>query len=178
MDVTVRKVTEDDSQTLVDFLVSNTFPFHVAASLDADSARERVEGGRFWGETSQGYWVVDGSVVVGLAVLEELGDDTPMFDLRIANDLRGRGYGREALRALTAEVFSSMPEVNRFEGQTRADNRAMQRVFLDCGFVKEAHYRESWPSSDGRIFASVAYAILRRDWVSGETTPVDWDALP
>jgi RimJ/RimL family protein N-acetyltransferase len=68
-----------------------------------------------------------------------------------------------------------MPKVNRFEGQTREDNVAMRRIFLRCGWVKEAHYRESWPVDDGRAIASVAYAVLRRDWETGSTTTFDWE---
>jgi len=69
------------------------------------------------------------------------------------------------------------PEAVRFEGQTRADNIAMRKVFLKAGFLKEAHYRMSWPADDGTRVASVAYAILRQDWESGETTSFDWDDL-
>jgi RimJ/RimL family protein N-acetyltransferase len=68
-----------------------------------------------------------------------------------------------------------MPQATRFEGQTREDNIAMRRTFLRAGFVKEAHYRDGWPVEGGPALASVAYAILRRDWEQGTTTPVDWD---
>ncbi|MCT2583272.1 hypothetical protein [Actinophytocola gossypii] len=33
--------------------------------------------------------------------------------------------------------------------------------------------REAWPGPDGP-YDSVGYAILRRDWRTGTTTPVDW----
>jgi RimJ/RimL family protein N-acetyltransferase len=112
---------------------------------------------------------------VGLAVLEDLTDDTPLFDLRIAAEARGRGLGLAALRALTDHVFATRPQTDRFERQTREDNVAMRRTFRRCGFVKEAHYREARPAEDGRRLASIGYGMLRRDWESGGTTQVTWD---
>ena len=60
----------------------------------------------------------------------------------------------------------------------REGNVAMRRVFVRAGFVKEAHYREAWPSDGGPPLASIGYGILRRDWASGGTTPLTWDDEP
>ena len=111
---------------------------------------------------------------------EALTDPTPLFDLRVAERFRGRGLGVEILTALTRHVFETMPDVDRFEGQTRVDNSPMLRTFQRAGWVKEAHYRRGWPVDGGEPLASVAYAMLRQDWASGTTTPVpaDVDAPP
>ncbi|MFI7694506.1 hypothetical protein ACIBQ6_35955 [Nonomuraea sp. NPDC049655] len=45
-------------------------------------------------------------------------------------------------------------------------------------FVKEAHHRRAWPGRDGRLYDSVAYAILRSDRETGEVTPVAWEDEP
>ncbi|MGO2314237.1 hypothetical protein [Brachybacterium tyrofermentans] len=37
------------------------------------------------------------------------------------------------------------------------------------------HYREAWPVPKGRPLDAVNYAILRRDWATGTTTPVRFD---
>lgn len=50
----------------------------------------------------------------------------------------------------------------------------MRRVMEKCGWVQEACYRESWPAADGTSRSSIAYAILRRDWARGITTPLNW----
>jgi RimJ/RimL family protein N-acetyltransferase len=68
--------------------------------------------------------------------------------------------------------------LRRFEGQTREDNIAMRKVFVRSGWVKEAHYRQAWPVDGSEPKASIAYGILRCDWETGTTTPVDWDDLP
>lgn len=110
-----------------------------------------------------------------MVVLEDLQDDeSPMFDLRLAESQRGQGIGVKVLRALCDVVFESMPNVLRIEGQTREDNIAMRKTFVRSGFLKEAHYRMGWPTADGQRMASIAYSILRDDWSSGTVTGFEW----
>lgn len=71
-----------------------------------------------------------------------------------------------------------MPTVTRFEGQTQEDDLAMRRIFLSCGWVKEAHDREAWPVEGATPAASIGYGILRRDWETGRVTTFEWDDLP
>ena len=80
------------------------------------------------------------------------------------------------LRWLTRHLFSGYAHVSRIEGYTREDNAAMRGVFSQCGYVKEAHHRQSWPDADGEMHDSVGYAILRCDWESGRSTLVRWEA--
>jgi RimJ/RimL family protein N-acetyltransferase len=168
-----------DRDALVAFLSGNRFPYHVVPRPTADEARAAIDGGAYSGEEHAAFWLDHSEAGrVGVARLDDLQDPTPLVDLRIGEGFRGRGLGEAALRALTAHVFSSMPHVDRLEGQTREDNVAMRVTFLRCGWVKEAHYREAWPVADGRPVASVAYAVLRRDWAEGTTTPVPWDDDP
>ncbi len=171
-----------DVEAVVAFLAANSFPFHVRTRVAEADARKRVEAGSYWSEESLGHWVeVDGERV-GIVILEDVEDiedgGAPLFDLRLAESARGRGLGAPVLRAFTSHVFTRYPELRRMEGQTRQDNIAMRKVFVRSGWVKEAHYREAWPVDGGEPQASVAYGILRRDWETGTTTPVDFDDLP
>jgi RimJ/RimL family protein N-acetyltransferase len=180
--VTVELVPVDvrgsDRDTVIAFLTADEWPFHVRRRPTAEGVRAAIEAGAFDDEDHAAFWVVDGEQRVGLAVLEDLTDDTPLFDLRLAAAARGRGLGLAALRALTEHVFATRPQTVRFEGQTREDNVAMRRVFRRAGFVKEAHYREAWHVDGGTALASVGYGVLRRDWSSGSTTPLVWDDEP
>lgn len=168
-----------DAEALVAFLGSNEFPFHVVPRPTESEARAVVDGGRFWSDDSLGFWIEIDGERAGVVVLEELADvaagGSPLFDLRLAATHRGRGLGVPVVRALTTLVFTRFPTVTRVEGQTRADNVAMRRTFARAGFVKEAHYREAWPTGDAGRKASIAYGILRRDWETGATTPVPWE---
>jgi RimJ/RimL family protein N-acetyltransferase len=165
-----------DVGDVVDFLVSNDFPFHVGERLTRQDVSERFSIESWF----HAWWIVDAQGDrLGIARLDDVDEDigpseTPMLDLRLRNDARGRGLGKHALQALTERVFTSLP-VQRFEGCTREDNIAMRRVFRACGWVKEAHYREAWPVQGGRSLDAVAFAILRRDWATGTTTPVRFD---
>ncbi|WP_425862707.1 GNAT family N-acetyltransferase [Arthrobacter sp. TWP1-1] len=171
-------MTPADTDDVVTFLSSNRFPFHVQAAPEARDIRKSIEDGRFWNADTQGYWVVDGGIRIGLAALEDLQDEgAPLFDLRLEESSRGKGIGLAVVRALCNLVFTSMPEAMRLEGQTREDNIAMRKTFIRAGFLKEAHYRLAWPTNDGGHVASIAYAILRQDWESGTVTEFEWEDL-
>jgi RimJ/RimL family protein N-acetyltransferase len=120
--------------------------------------------------TPTGWW----SSLAGLIRLMDLGERTPMFDLRLRAQWRGKGIGGQALRWLTAYLFTELPAIARVEGNTRQDNRAMRRAFQRAGYVKETHYRDGWPLDGGEVYDGVGYAILRRDWLAGTTTAPEW----
>ena len=178
--VELRFVPHDRSAdtSLVELLTGSDWPFHPQPRLDPAGALRRLGEGAFdTSDDRECWWALRGSERVGLVVLFDLGDPTPMFDLRIAAASRGRGYGTEVVRWLTSRIFTSWAGKERVEATTRADNRAMRRVLTRCGYAKEAHYRRAWPGPEGACDA-VGYAILRSDWRTGKTTPVDWDDEP
>lgn len=175
MNISFTPLGPEDSDGIVAFLLGNKFPFHVRRDWTRTELRALVDGGRYWNSESQGFWLMGNGDCLGMVVLEDLEDDTPMFDLRLAEAYRGEGLGTQILKELCTKVFNENPETVRFEGQTREDNIAMRKVFLKSGFLKEAHYRMGWPAEDGLRLASVAYAILRQDWESGEATAFDWN---
>lgn len=161
---------------VVDFLAGQHWPFHAGAA-DRDTVEERLRSGYFDGPDRATLIVLDGSERVGLARVEDLGDPTPVLDLRIDSRHRGRGLGTAALRELIRWVFGAY-EVDRIEGMTRQDNVAMRRAFRSAGFVKEAHHRHAWPTEVGVPLDAVGYALLRSDWETGGTTPVAWHDEP
>ncbi|WP_293699758.1 GNAT family protein [uncultured Agrococcus sp.] len=164
----------EDDDALAQFLGDNEWPFHMRPRPTQADAARRIADGRYDQPGNAAFWITLKDQRIGFAALEDLDDDTPLFDLRLALDARGRGFGVRILQLLTREVFERSPEARRFEGQTREDNVAMRKTFLRAGWVKEAHYREAWPVEGSDPVASVAYAILRRDWETGMTTPVPW----
>jgi RimJ/RimL family protein N-acetyltransferase len=167
-----------DREGLVAFLTRNEFPFHVRPRWSRQQVEAAIDEGSFQDDDNESRWIDHAERGrVGFVRFENLTEAGPLFDLRLDSAHRGAGLAAGILRAATDHVFTTMPTVTRFEGQTRQDNIAMRRVFLRCGWVKEAHYRDGWPVEGGSPLASVAYGILRRDWESGRTTPVDWDDL-
>ncbi|WP_025159147.1 GNAT family N-acetyltransferase [Leifsonia aquatica] len=176
MNVSLRPVdTRTQRDALIAFLSSNRFPFHGSPAPTAAEAAARVDRGDFGPPDNIALWIDEDDIDrVGVIVFEEIAHGTPLIDLRIAERHRGRGIGVAALRAATTAIFAAHPDLNRIEGNTRSDNTAMRLVFDRAGYVKESHYREAWPVAEGTPMDSIGYAILRRDWESGTTTPVDW----
>ncbi len=112
----------------------------------------------------------------------DLGDATDRAEL--IEFLIAHEYPFHAVRRPDRETVEGWIEAgrysgdeNRLEGTTREDNIAMRKSFVRSGFVKEAHYREAWPTETGVLMASTAYGILRRDWQTGRTTTFEWNDL-
>ena len=165
-----------DREALIALLTGNAWPFHMRPHPSREQVDAAIDDGGWGDEDNRTFWIEhDVHGRVGVVRLEDLTDPTPLFDLRVAERFRGRGLGVEILTALTRHVFETMPDVDRFEGQTREDNSPMLRTFQRAGWVKEAHYRRGWPVEGGEPVASVAYAMLRQDWENGTTTPVPWE---
>lgn len=160
---------------LIDFYTTEQFPFHAKLSVwSKEEVRERIGDGYFNSEETETFWLVHSERGrIGIVRLEDLRDETPMFDLRLASRFRGRGLGVEALTAITAHVFSTTGAI-RLEGQTCEDNHAMRAVFDRAGWTKEAHYRRSWPAIGSDPLDSVGYAILREEWETGVVHELHW----
>ncbi|WP_345799729.1 GNAT family N-acetyltransferase [Microbacterium sp. Kw_RZR3] len=161
-----------DRAELIAFLTTNVFPFHVRSRLTAADVERAIEDGAWHGDDTEAYWLDGDRGRVGLIRLDDLGDATAMIDLRLAEVWRGHGFGTTALALARDRVFSTRVNVLRLEGQTREDNLAMRRAFERGGWVCEAYYRDGWPVEGAEPVASVAYSVLRRDRVSGSTSPV------
>ncbi|WP_042377355.1 GNAT family N-acetyltransferase [Streptacidiphilus melanogenes] len=175
MKITYQRFESADAEELVGLLSGDTWPFHGSELVDPAAVRQRIEESGYDDQDNRAFWIIVAGQRAGFVRLTDLRDETPLFDLRIRSGYRGRGLGGQALAWLTGYLFTEFPGVRRIEGTTRQDNVAMRRAFLRSGYAKEAHYRDAWPASDGRVHDAVGYAILRRDWLSGTTTAPDWD---
>jgi RimJ/RimL family protein N-acetyltransferase len=174
-----RRFSSADANLLAEFLTTEDWPYHGSGAPDAAEVREQAVAGQYDNDRTRAFWIVtDTKAVAGLVQLLDLGDDTPLFDLRIRAAYRGAGLGTHALRWLTGYLFTEFPGIRRIEGTSRQDNQAMRRTFRKCGYVKEAHYRQAWPGHDGTIYDAVGYAILHTDWQSGSITMPEWDDEP
>ena len=169
------EIRESDVERLAEWFPRHTWPYHVQPRVDERWVRESAAAGAFFGSDVKSFWVVatDGtSLAVGR--IFDLADITPLVDLRVADQVRGRGVGTATLRWLTQFAFDAFPETQRVGGYTRHDNLPMLQVFRKCGFLQEAYHRKSWRVKGGALADSVGFAILRADWLSGITTPLPW----
>jgi RimJ/RimL family protein N-acetyltransferase len=164
---------------LVDWLSSEEWPFHGNSRLSPEKVLGMIEVGIFDGSDHQSFWILDSNKnrvgMIRLFDLEDIDDGNPLFDIRLAKEFRGKGIGYQAVKWLTNYLFETWPKLMRIEGNTRADNTSMRRVFQKCYFVKEGHHRQAWTTANGQCFDAVHYAILREDWKKQSVTPVNWN---
>lgn len=169
-----------DVDGLVQWVVDQSWDNYVTRHPTPETVGGRVAEGFYAGPDCETWWIQHQGAdqPVGLVRLHDLQDTGALFDVYVCPKWRGRGVGLAAVRWLTRHLFHEYPHVMRIEAQTRADNRAMRVVLRRAGYVKEAYYRASWPTETGELSASVGYAMLRQDFATGHTTPVDWDDEP
>ena len=165
-----------DRDALVDLLTSEEWTHRTRPLISEAEAAEELERGYYAGDDVITVMIELDGEVVGLVRADGLADQghDPQLDLRLRERVRGRGVGQAALRQITETIFTRHPDRERIEGQTRRDNVAMRKVFERGGYVQEAVYRRGWPTADGDRHDGIGYAILRGDWESGTTTPVEW----
>jgi RimJ/RimL family protein N-acetyltransferase len=163
---------------LTEFLLSNTWPYHVNKTLTLDKLSKMIDDGMFSGTNHESHFIFDNAELIGfirLFDLDDIGDGYPLFDLRIKESARGKGVGKLALKWIAEYMFNKWPELERIAGTTRADNVGMRKTFLACGFAKEGHFRKDWEGEGGVLYDTVKYSLLRCDWESGTVTKVNWE---
>lgn len=179
-EIKLKELENSDKDILVEILTSDSWPFHSTPVLEKEKIMKHFEIGYFNGPGKRTFLIEYANRTVGIIRLFDLGeniedDETPLFDIKIKSEFRGKGIGVTSLKMLVDLVFREYPNKNRFEATTRADNFAMRTVFGKCGFVKEARYRQAWPDAEGNKYDCTGYSILRQDWQNKTKTPVDWD---
>jgi RimJ/RimL family protein N-acetyltransferase len=164
MALTFTQVGLVDGGVVTEFLSGNDWPFHGTTRLSV--AQAMAVG--VVGADVKSFLIVDDGVIVGLIRLldlDDVEDGSPMFDLRIGNEHRGRGLGTAAVTWLSNHLFSSYAVLHRIEATTRVDNVAMRAVFERTGYHHEGTFREAWKNEDGSWSDTAAYAMLRSEWV-------------
>jgi RimJ/RimL family protein N-acetyltransferase len=167
----------DDAGALLAFITAQDWPFHYHLRPTEAQVQAWIGAGTYAPPGSRTFWImVDGerAGLTRLFDLEDIDDGEPQFDLRVGAAWRGRGVARTALRALCDHAFGTWPPLSRISAETRADNVAMRRVLVSCGFVLEGQLRRAWHSADGARHDALWFGLLRDDWARGVTTPVHW----
>lgn len=148
---------------LVDFLTSESWPFHGQVNPTEDSVRSSFQKGFYTEDGNQTFWIIDDAVKIGVIRLFDLEDPTCLIDIRFKKSSRGKRLGVAAVNWISQHVFTHFTHIIRVEGHTRNDNFAMRKTFHNSGYVKEAYHRDAWPQG-GKLFDSVGYAMTRNDF--------------
>lgn len=184
MEIKIEGYTEGDEGELIEFLISQKWEYHSTPIISREKVLEQLKNGYYTGNEVRTFIIrSDTGSMIGMIRLFDLGPDalddkeTPLFDIRLNSEMRSKGIGTKAVKWLTDHIFINYPNKNRFEATTRADNVAMRKVLLKCGFAKEAHYREAWPDSEGKRYDCAGFAILKGDWQNRTKTAVNFDDI-
>ncbi|WP_432353224.1 GNAT family N-acetyltransferase [Sporosarcina sp. A2] len=173
----LKEWTMVEQEQLIHFMTTNTWPFHGQEKSGRELIEKTILEGGYESDEVKTFWLVnDNGEKVGIAKIHDLQDDVPLFDLRIADRYRGRGYGASALKLMADYVFELPEGKNRLAGHTRHDNLAMRKTFERSGFVKEGHLRQAWFSpEEDCYYDAITYGITREDYMGGKKTPVVWE---
>jgi len=168
-------------EVLFEISKSDDWPFHAGPVLSEEALKRRLESDYFTKKDVKTFIVFDeqkqgiGFFRIFDLVEDYLSQETPLFDIRLMQKSRNKGIGKKAVNWLTDFVFSNYPNKTRIEANTRHDNFPMRKVLEQCGYCKEAHYRQCWPMRDKTKVDGIGYAILRQDWKTKTSTPVNWN---
>lgn len=148
---------------------------HKSAHKRRDSSAAFVEG--YYGNDRETHWILENGKRIGIIFIHDISDTIPLFDIRLDENCRGKGYGVRALRWLQEYLFEVKGKI-RIEGYTRVDNIGMRRCFSKAGFVKEGYLRNAWENEDGTVTDSIVYGAIKEDWILGNLTPISIDDVP
>ena len=154
---------ERDAEAVARFLSHHTWPFHARSRLTVDLARQIKLGPS---DQVRSFWINEHDSAVGVVRIFDLNDSdtgSVLFDLRLADECRGRGIGRATVAWVVDLLFTEYPLLHRIEAATRFDNHAMRRVLEFNKFVLEGRLRQTWRSDDGSRYDTALYGRLRND---------------
>ena len=166
-DLHLRVLTSEDARWVVEAArQGGDLAVRLPWESDEKLAAELDEG--IWASDARWAWAVvrDGEPI-GFALVTGLDGPDADVQIRIIADARGRGAGREVLRALADHHFVADPQVRRIGGRTHERNVPMQRAFNAAGFRMEARYRDTLTEADGTTASEWGYALTRQDWEAG-----------
>jgi RimJ/RimL family protein N-acetyltransferase len=111
----------------------------------------------------------DGALVgdLGLHIPAE-GDGSYEFGVTIAPAHQGKGYAREAVRALLDWLFRTLG-ARRVHASIDPRNVASAALLRSLGMRQEAHFRESLKVRDEWV-DDVIFALLAREWPTADAS--------
>ncbi|UOE93241.1 GNAT family protein [Alkalihalobacillus sp. LMS39] len=175
--LTFKKLNKELDE-LVAFYTTNSWAFHAFPTVSKAEIINYYHS-RWYEEDKETYWIKENKKNIGLLIISDISDTIPLlFDVRLTNNGRGKGYGEQAVKWAVNHVFTRSNEKIRIEGYTRHDNYAMRKVFSKCNFQKEGYLRKAWENADGSVEDSLVYAIIRTDWERGTKTPININDVP
>ncbi len=105
----------------------------------------------------------------GTVILSQIDmkNGTAQLHIKLGEDVRGRGYGRDAVKAAAGYAFEEL-RLNCIYAVILEYNAPSRKLFESCGFSQEGRLKSRVFKGGGYIDA-YSYSLLRSEWVKGET---------
>jgi RimJ/RimL family protein N-acetyltransferase len=103
--------------------------------------------------------------IIGVAGYDDVISENKVATLFIGigrNDLRGKGYGKEALKLLLDYGFNNK-DFHRIQLNVLSFNERAIALYEKAGFVKEGTYRE-FVLRDNKRYDLYLYGLLKHEW--------------
>lgn len=168
---------ENEIDDLDLFMTNNDWEFHSDPKPSSEQIKKAFHKGWYQDERET-FWIENLDEKIGLIIIHDICDTISLFDLRLANNARGKGFGTKAVKWMTDYIFSLPDKKIRIEAHTRSDNLAMRKTLSKSGFVKEGYLRYAWENHDGSVSDSICYSIIRSDWEDNVITPIKFYDYP
>lgn len=114
-----------------------------------------------------GAWDRADDVFVAQVYVGAVNWDLPEFEIGYFVDVahEGRGYVTEAVNRTLAFIFEHL-QARRVRLRCSEANPRSYRVAERCGFLREAHLRQSQKLPDGTISGEYVYGLLRAEYLN------------
>ena len=168
--VSLRRMTERD----VDSLYTIFSDAEVMRYWSSPPMKDRSEAEKLLAETHADFnrrlalkWGIALNIddtIIGTSTLFHLDSNNQRAEIGYALGRAhwGKGYAREALRALLDYAFGGL-DLQRIEADVDPRNTASIRTLERLGFQKEGYLRERWRVG-GEVQDALFYGLLRREW--------------
>lgn len=132
--VVLRSVKQSDFELLFRWLNDpEVYRWWGGMPIDSDAIQQKYLGLRR--PQVEGYIIEVTGVPIGYAQRHETGDDAGSVDLFLVPEMRGRGYGGDAVRALV-EYLTHVEDWKRITVDPEQDNIPAQSFWRKLGFVE------------------------------------------
>ena len=100
---------------------------------------------------------------VGTVILTDIDmkNGTAEIHIKLAVNGRNKGYGTEAVKALTAYAFNEL-RLNCIYARVNEGNDASQKMFAKCGFSKEGVLKERF-YKNGKYIDVASFSLLNKE---------------
>ncbi|WP_369345648.1 GNAT family N-acetyltransferase [Caldalkalibacillus mannanilyticus] len=120
------KKFENEINDLVSFMTNNSWNYHSDPKPSYEQITKGFNNG-WYQEERETYWIEYHNEKIGLIIIHDINDTIPLFDIRLGNNVRGKGFGTKAVQWIVEYIFSLPDKKIRIEAYTRSDNLAMRK---------------------------------------------------